>query len=259
MKEAICKAFCDDIRICEVPVGLAVSTSWRRSDGDAVGFYIVRDDTNVFHLEDDGTTIPFLEASGVDFETATRQKALDLLLSEYDAVYDGSEAVVRSSAIEEDGIAAASLRFAALLLRLSDFLLLTQEHVSSAFKDDAKALIRKALEGKADITEDQFVNKHLSDVKADLVLKAPDRDAVAVFLVQSAQKINDAIFLQMAAQYESHLRLSVIALLEADHSVTASLRQRAANRLTAVPIFKNDEEQAIRRVAREALGREPSH
>lgn len=259
MKEAICKAFCDDIRISEVPIGLAVSTTLRRSDGDAVGFYIVKDSSDTYHLEDDGTTIPFLEASGVDFETATRQKALDVLLCEYDAAYDESECVIRSSVLEGDAVAPASIRFAALLLRLSDFLLLTQEHVSSAFKDDAKSLIRRAIAGRAAIDEDQFVNKSLSDVKADLILKAPDRDAVAVFLVQSAQKVNDAIFLQMAAQYESHVRLAVIALLEADHSVTAALRQRAANRLTAVPIFKNDEDQAVRRIVREALGREPLH
>jgi hypothetical protein len=41
MKEAICKAFCDEIRIKEVPIGLAVSTAFRRADGDAIGFYVV--------------------------------------------------------------------------------------------------------------------------------------------------------------------------------------------------------------------------
>ncbi len=42
MKEEICRAFCNEIRVREVPAGLAVSTSLRRSDGDAIGFYVIK-------------------------------------------------------------------------------------------------------------------------------------------------------------------------------------------------------------------------
>ena len=255
MKDAICKAFCNDIRVREVPAGLAVSTALRRSDGDAIGFYVVKSahEIGFSHLEDDGTTIPFLEASGVDFDTQTRQRALDDLLREHGAHYDETEATIKSANMKDGDIASAALNFAALLLRLSDFLLLTEEHTKSAFRDDVRKLIRDEIGARATIEEDTVVN-NLSDVKADLLIKAHGRDAVAVFVAQSAQKVNDAIFLQMATQYETHQNIAVVAILESDHSINATLRQRAANRLAAVPVFKNDEGQAIRRIVREALG-----
>ena len=44
--------------------------------------------------------------------------------------------------------------------------------------------------------------------------------------------------LQMATQYEAQVGCSVIALLERDGPLTQRARQRANNRLTAVPIFR---------------------
>jgi hypothetical protein len=58
----------------------------------------------------------------------------------------------------------------------------------------------------------------------------------------------------MAALYESKDVLAVVVLLEADSSISSKLRQRASNRLSAVPIFRNDEDQAVQRIVREAVG-----
>ncbi|WP_084540164.1 DUF1828 domain-containing protein [Azorhizobium doebereinerae] len=258
MKEQICRAFCDEIRVREVPAGLAIGTAFRRADGDAIGFYVIKSslESNLARLEDDGTTIPYLEAAGVDFDTQTRQKALTTVLEEYGAQYDRDEAVIRTPDMPEHEIARASIGFAALLLRLSDFLLLSQEHVESAFKDDAKKRIMEAIGTRAKIEEDAVVNDHLNEVKPDLVIRAPNRDPVAIFLAQSAQRVNDAIFLQMAALYESRDALSVIALLESDSSITSKLRQRASNRLSALPVYRHDEGQAVQRIVREAVGAE---
>jgi hypothetical protein len=44
----------------------------------------------------------------------------------------------------------------------------------------------------------------------------------------------------MAVTYESKADCSVIALLEEDSSVTRRMRQRASNRLTAMPIFEGE-------------------
>src|SRR4051794_34463616 len=114
MKEAICKAFCDEIRIKEVPIGLAISTAFRRADGDAIAFYVVRNagEPGLVHLEDDGTTLPYLEAAGVDFETQTRAKAFAAILEEYGAQYDADEAVIRTPDLPETDIARVSLGFA---------------------------------------------------------------------------------------------------------------------------------------------------
>ena len=208
------------------------------------------------HLEDDGTTIPYLQAAGVDFETQTREKAFAAILKEYGASYDDNEAVIRTPEMPEPEVARAAIGFAALLLRLSDFLLLSQEHVASAFREDAIKRIREAVGDRAAIREDDLVDEHLSEVRPDLVIRATDRAPVAVFLAPSAQRLNDAIFLQMAALYEAHRTVSVVALLEADGSVSAKLRQRASNRLSAVPIYRNDEDQAVQRIVREVVGAE---
>ncbi|MGH6846578.1 MAG: DUF1828 domain-containing protein [Methylocella sp.] len=256
MKEEICRAFCQEISFREVPVGLAVSTAFRRADGDAIGFYVVKNKLvpGLARLEDDGTTIPYLEAAGVDFDTQTRQKAFQIILDEYGAQFDEDEALIHTQEMPETEIARSAIGFAALLLRLSDFLLLTQEHVESAFRDDAIKRIREEVGPRAQIEEDEIVSQRLSEVRADLVIRAEGRTPVAVFLAQSAQRVNDAIFLQMAALYETQDPLSVIAMLEADTSITNKLRQRASNRLSAVPVYRNDEGQAVRRIVREAVG-----
>lgn len=256
MKEAICKAFCDEIRIKDVPIGLAISTAFRRADGDAIAFYAVRNpnEHGLVRLEDDGTTRPYLEAAGVDFSTQTRERAFAAILEEYGAQYDGDEAIIRTADMPESEVARAAIGFAALLLRLSDFLLLSQEHIASAFREDAIKRIRSAVGDRATVREDELVDERLSEVRPDLVIQGPNRDPVAVFLAQSAQRVNDAVFLQMSALYEAHRPLSVIAMLEADGSISAKLRQRASNRLSAVPIYRNDEDQAVQRIVREAIG-----
>ncbi|MCI0599758.1 MAG: DUF1828 domain-containing protein [Beijerinckiaceae bacterium] len=258
MKQELCRAFCEEVCVKNVPIGLAISTPFRRADGDAIGFYVVKNklEPGLAHLEDDGTTIPYLEAAGIDFETQTRQKAFASILEEYGAQFDEDEMLIRTPDVPEQEIPRVSLGFAALLLRLFDFLLLTQERVESAFREDAKKRIREAIGDQAKLEEDEIVSPSLAEVTADLVIRAQNRIPVAVFLAQSPQRVNDAIFLQMAAFYEAHHPLSVIAMIESDQSIPAKLRQRAANRLTAVPIFRNDEDQAVRRVVREAIGLE---
>jgi hypothetical protein len=103
VKEAICKAFCNEVAIKEVPAGLAIGTQFRRSDGDAIAFYVVRDSTahGIGRIEDDGTTIPYLEACGVDFDTETRKRAFNAMLTEYGAEYDEEESLIHTPYMNE--------------------------------------------------------------------------------------------------------------------------------------------------------------
>lgn len=256
MKEEICRAFCNEISVKEVPAGLAVSTAFRRRDGDAVAFYVIRNAAapGLAHLEDDGETIPYLEACGVDFETQTRRQAFDELLEEYRAEFNEDESVIRTPQMQDDELPRAALRFVALLLRLSDFLLLTQEHVESTFREDAARHVKAVIGERAAITEGTPVSQDLREVTPDMVLRATDRPTVAVFFAQSAQRVNDAIFLQMAALHEAKQPIAVIALLEKDSSINRDLRQRAANRLASVPVYDGDEKVAIQRIEREVVG-----
>jgi hypothetical protein len=256
MKSELCRAFCDEILVKEVPCGLAVSLAFRRADGDAIGFYVIRNkaEPGLVHLEDDGTTRPYLEACGVDFDTQTRARAFKEILDEYGAHFDEDEAVVRTDDVPEPEIPKMAIGFAALLLRLSDFLLLTQDHAASAFREDAIKRIREALADRAFVEEDELVDTMLSEVRPDLVIRAPKRDPVAVFLAESPQRVNDAIFLQMSALYEAHIPVSVVALLKKNSTIAGPLSQRAHNRLAAVPVYEKDEGPSIQRIVREVVG-----
>jgi hypothetical protein len=258
MKEELCRAFCNEISVTEVPVGLAVSTPFRRGDGDAVAFYVVRRTTppGVGHLEDDGQTIPYLQACGVDFGTQTRRKALEALLVEYGAVYDEDENVIRTPDLKEQDLPRAALGFVALLLRLFDFLLLTRERVENAFKEDATRGLKQAIGDRAIIHENVPVSERLTEVIPDLIVTAPGRDPVAIFLSQSAARVYDAIFLQMAALYETKEPLSVVALLETEDTLNSTMHRRARNRLSAVTTWEGDQAAAIQRIEREILGTE---
>ena len=256
MKEAICQAFCGDLTLTDVPVGYAVTTTFRRDDGDSVAFYIVRDKIRpgLFRIEDDGTTIPFLEASGVEFSTETRSEAFESLIEGHQVEFDEDEMLLHTDWMHEEALPKAAMRFLSLMLRVNDFLLLTRDKVASTFKEDAAKRLLDRLEGKASIEQDKPVSDDLSDTIPDMVIRGPNRPPVAVFFGSSAQRVNDAIFLQMQALYEIKQPLQVVALLESENVVNRELRRRAANRLAAVPIFRDDEPASINRIEREALG-----
>lgn len=255
MREELCNAFCNEISVKEVPAGLSVSTAFRRTDGDPIEFYIAKGPaTGLARLEDDGKTVPYLEACGVDFETQTRAKAFETLLIEYGAEYDSAEAVIHTPFMRDAEVPRAAIRFVALLLRLSDFLLLTQEHVESTFKEDATKRIKDAIGARAVVSEGEAVSERLKEVTPDLVIRPPNRAPVAIFLGQSPQRVYEAIFLQMAALYEARMDVAVVALLEEESSISREMRQRAMNRLAAVPVYRGDEDAAIHRIEREVIG-----
>lgn len=87
-----------------------------------------------------------------------------------------------------------------------------------------------------------------------MVIEAPERPPVAVFFGNSAGRVHDAIFLYQTALHQVKHPLSVVALLEEDNSIPSDLRRRASNRLATVPVYKHDEDAAVARIVREALG-----
>jgi hypothetical protein len=255
MKAELCQAFCNDISVTDVPAGLAVATAFRRDDGDRVSFYVITTDDGQFRLEDDGATIQQLEAAGVDFETDTRRRGLEALLASVDAHFDEDDGAIKTRAFTADELPSKALDFVGVMIRMNDFLLLTQEKVSSTFKEDAAERIRLAIGDRAKIRENEPVSHRLAEVRPDMVIEASERPPVAIFFGNSIASVNDAIFLHLTALHEVKQDLSVVALLEDDHSIPSELRRRASNRLATVPVFKEDEDAAIARIAREALGK----
>ena len=253
MKQELCRAFCDELEFREVPAGMAVSTGFNWF-GDPLGFYIVGPDASGrFRLEDDGTTVPFLEAEGAGPDSQTRVEAFDEMLEEYGASYDEERAELRTVPLTAADIPRAALRFVALLLRLQDMLLLTPERAASTFREDAANAIRKAVEGRAEVQEREQIAPGI-EFLADLILRAPNRVPVAVYLASSEQRVLEAVVAQMAVLYEAHIACSVIALLEKDSSIAKRMRKHASNRLTALPIFEGEESIAVARITREVFG-----
>ena len=254
MKIELCNAFCDHLTVRQVPAGLAVSTAFTFSDAEPVVFYVIGPDgLGRYHLEDDGNTIPMIEAEGVDLETQTRADAVAELLTEYDVSYDAERGELVSGAVPESQIPAAALKFVALLLRLQDLVLLTPERAASTFKEDATQALRASLGSRAQVRENEPIAAGI-EFPADLIIQAPNRDPVAVYLAMSEQRVLEAVVAQMAVTYEAHVPCSVVALLEKDGSIGRKMRTRASNRLSAMPIYDGDQRAAIQRIEREVLG-----
>jgi hypothetical protein len=141
-----------------------------------------------------------------------------------------------------------------LLIRVKDLLLMVQERAESTFRDDVRALILSALSDKAEIKEQEPVSSELGEISPDMVLKAKDRDPVALFIATTAPKLHEAIELQFMATYEQHVPLKVLAMIESDSSIAGRVRVRADNRLNGVLRFRSEESIAVERVAKEVLG-----
>ena len=255
MKDLLCKAFCDQISIRQVPAGLAVSTAFTLSSGEPLGFYVVGPDpSGRYRLEDDGTTLPMIEAAGIDLDTQTRSEALAELFAEYGAVHNAETGEISTPPLPEGQIPGKALLFSALLLRLQDIALLTPERVANTFREDAIKAIKAALEDRATIYEDQAPASGI-EFPADLLIEAPNRPPVAVFLAMSEQRVLEAVAVHMSVIYEAKVDCSVIALLDKDTTISRRVRRHASNRLTAMPIFSGDEAAAAQRIAQEVLGR----
>jgi hypothetical protein len=253
MKEELCRAFCDDIRIREVPAGLAVSTVFGSGDGDRIGFFVVESGANL-RIEDDGLTLPSLEASGVDFKSGTRAQALEELKSEYGVSVDQENHEFFIDGLAASDLPHAAFRFVAFSLRLRDFMLMTEHRVASTFREDAAKLIREVIGPRASVEEDAAILPDLSDFPADFVLRAPGRQPVGVYLGSSDHRVLEALFVHSRARHETLENCSIVALLESSKGVSAKIRQLAANRLDAVPEFRGAEVAAIERIAEEAFG-----
>jgi len=152
MKTELCEAFCSELEVREVPAGLAVGTAFEGLAGDRLGFYIIGpSSSNVWSIQDDGTTMPYLEAIGADLAIETRKEAFNRLLSEYGASYSDDTCELRIEGLRRDDIPQAAMKFVALLLRVQDLSLLTRDRAESTWVEEALRDIEQATGGKATI------------------------------------------------------------------------------------------------------------
>jgi len=256
LKKRICEAFCASVEAKRFNNGLAIGTPYSNRSGDRVGMYAIGPNGGPYRLIDNALTISFLESEGVNFDNASRQEALNNLLGEYGASYDQELGEIFIERVAEGDLPRQVLNFSALLLRINDLAWLAQERVKNTFREDIKEVFRKLFAGKAEVREDEPVSDELSEISPDMVFLAPGRDPVAFFIATDDSKLWQAMHLRLIADYEKHVSLSVVAMLERGDALSAKMRAKADNRLDAIPRYEDEPDAAIQRVATEVLGRQ---
>jgi hypothetical protein len=262
VKNKLCAAFCDGLSIRQVRAGLAVSTVFSGSDGDRIGFYIIRNrETDLYRIEDSGVLLPMLEASGFSLKSETRTEAMNRLLEDYSVEidYEGREFAIEG--LTEDDVPTASLRFVAFMLRARDFMLITEAQVANTFRDDVRRALHEMIAERATmpmppmLTEKAPISPELQEFDADFVIRSGKRPPVGVFLGTSDARLLQAMLIQMRAKHEVRIPCSIIALMERDKGISANIRQQASTRLSGLAYFTSDlRTTSIRRIVDEALG-----
>ncbi|KAB7647685.1 DUF1828 domain-containing protein [Polymorphobacter fuscus] len=254
MKEQLCRAFCDDLTVNDLPMGMAVSTGFMFPDGDRIAFYVREDSTTgLFEVQDSGLVFPGLEASGLDLKNQGRAEAFAALQREYGVTLDEDDREFRLAPVAGGELPHAAMRFVSFLLRVGDLLLLNEDRVASTFRDDVARRLRELAGDRMTITERTEISPELSDFTPDFVLQAPGRSPVGVFLGTSDARVLEALYMQMRAEHETHTAVSIVALLEREKAISAKVRQQANNRLSAVANYRGDELGALGRIVKEAL------
>ena len=197
---------------------------------------------------------PTLEASGLDLKNQSRAEAFASLQGEYGIRLDKDEREFRLGGLSEAEIPHAALRFVSFMLRVGDLLLLEEARVASTFRADVERLLREQVGDRAAIQTDTPLSPALADFIPDFTVTAADRSPVGVYLGTSDARVLEALFVQMRATYETHIKCAVVVVLENEKAVGRKVRQQAMNRLTAVLPFRGDEAGAIGRIAKEAIG-----
>lgn len=251
--DMLCKVFCDELLVRKVPAGLAVSTGYDWL-GEPLGFYVVGPNhAGLYRIEDDGKTMPMIEASVSNLDTPTRADALESMLSECGAYYEEDKGELATTFLREEQVPRAAMSFIGLLLRLQDLVLLTPERAASTFREDASKSIREAIGDRASISENESISPN-AEFPADMIIRATGQTPVAIYLAMSEQRVLEAVVAQLSTLYESQIACSVIALLEKPTSISGKMLRHAANRLTALPIYEGDNRAAVQRIQREVLG-----
>lgn len=253
LKEQLCEAFCDTLTVTPVPAGLAIGTDYEGLGGDLIGIYVIDHRNGLYHVQDDGVSIPTLESLGADVANKMRREAFNELLTTYGVTFDEDSAELKTALVAESQVAPLVMRFLAFMLRLQDLALMAAERAASTFREDALRTIREMVGGRATLHENYIVHPTLAEFPADLGIVADGQPPVALFWGINEPKVYEALLLHAYAQ-NAHISCSVVTMLETESAVSSKLRKRAANHLDATAFYRGDELQACARVLRPALG-----
>jgi hypothetical protein len=257
IKEQLCNAFCDTLSIREVPAGLAIGTGYDGLGGDPVGLFVVGpDNQGQYTVQDDGVTMPTLEAMGADLANKTRLEAFEELQRTYGVELDDETGELKATSPNELSLAPTVMRFIAFMLRIQDMAFMAVERAASTFRDDAMKELRAVIGQRAMLHENYVVADSLAEFPADVGIVVEGKPPVALFWGITEAKMLEALLLQAYASSQK-VQCSVAVMLEKEKSASEKMRQRLNNHLDAVPYFRGAEREACARIARQALGYDP--
>ncbi|RWE97363.1 DUF1828 domain-containing protein [Mesorhizobium sp.] len=254
LEKMLSKSFCQAISVRAVPSGFAISTPFADSSGDRLSFYAKEVDGS-YILEDDGSFLSHLVASGIDIDKGQRQQLLDSVLRSSGAYWDRETFEIRSDPTKPDRVGEQSVMFLSALMRVRDIELLTKEVIRSTFKEDATKAILERFGGSHRVEERAAIAPEYSEYPADIILRPADNGKqAAVFLVNSSTQFMEAELLHAEIEKQKQqLTYSAVALIEdTDKLNIIGLRriQRAINRGLPIPIFRGDEIAAMTALSR---------
>lgn len=255
MKEALCKAFCDALTVWEVPVGLAVGTPFMRG-GERLAFYVVYDrhDPSRARLEDDTLTITLLDAAGVDLFEGPRSVAFADMMEEAGVTFDEEEGVLHTPFMPLTALPSLAIGFAAFLLRVQDFMLLTRERVEETFKDDVIRAVKSRFEGRAAVIVNAPPQPDLKNYVADAVVQASRHPPLALYIGKSENKALEALVLHQATKIRREpCNVMLIVPTQRANKVKGKTKARMVEEFPVVPFIGN-EAAALNEMERLALG-----
>lgn len=255
LKGLLSRTFCEAIEVRPVPMGLAVRSPFGDNSGDNVTFY-VRETGDGYQLEDDGSYLPHLMASGIDIERGQRRQLLDNILASSGAYWDLETLEIKSQPLSN--VSDGAVNFLSALMRIRDLELLTKEVVRSTFREDAIEAISSVLDQNFTIDTNAPLSLEFSENPADVVLTPRGSGRkLGVFLVNNPTAFVEAELLHSEIEREGLSHLFEAAALIEDmpkiQMIGSRRFQRAQNRGLPMPVFRGDENAAMLALSRASL------
>lgn len=248
MKEALCRAFCDNLNVTEVPLGYAVGTSFRRNNGDAIGFYIVfdRGSKERARIEDDGLTISSLESAGINLSAGPRAEQLSALMRDSHISYDEDESVLHTDFMPIAILPSRALEFVAFLIRAQELSHWTREAVEGTFKHDVVRAVQQHYAGRAKVLLGEDAEKAMPGAPADAIIEPPEGVPLALFIGTSEPKALEATLLwsDVRAKLSKPTKVMLVVDSPKPKRINDRTYARALNRFPVV-VFPDLEEEAL--------------
>lgn len=252
LKNALCKAFCGELSVREVPAGLAFSGIFEGVSGDRISGYVILSE-GLPYLSDDGSFLADLDASGVDIENGARAKYLQGILSSVDAYIDPDTLTIRTQPFNKEIEPHKIVMFLSALMRAQDVTYWNRERIRNTFAEDFYEILCSRFGKYAHIKQNAIINQTLSDFPTDILLSPKNEGSpLAIFLAQNAERLNEATLLAQEMKIR-HISLPKIAAVsESGDGLVMTNRKvsRALNRIDGFIIFNDDEEAAIDRISK---------